>query len=106
MDFRTLQEDVAEWSYKNFGDQEATNPLLGVVEEVGELCHAVLKSRQKIRKGEDHVAGAQDAVGDIVIYLADFCTRYNIDFDKAVTTAWDEVKVRDWTKERAHEATN
>lgn len=36
--FRQLQDEVGEWSEGNFGAQDPINPLLGVIEEVGEIC--------------------------------------------------------------------
>jgi NTP pyrophosphatase (non-canonical NTP hydrolase) len=39
-----------------------------------------------------------DAVGDIVIYLASYCTANHIDLDKAVSNTWAEVKKRDWVQ--------
>ena len=99
MNLKKLQKEVAIWSYKNFGLQEAWMPLLGIGEEVGELNHAFLKKAQNIRRAENHEAKMKDAVGDIVIYLADFCDSAGLDLDACVTEAWSEVKQRDWTKE-------
>jgi NTP pyrophosphatase (non-canonical NTP hydrolase) len=69
------------------------------MEEVGELAHAHLKHDQGIRGLEDQdLAHTQkvDAVGDIVIYLASYCTANNIDLEAAVKKTWEEVKARDW----------
>jgi len=89
------------WSIKNFGKQDPYLPLLGIVEEVGELCHAHLKMKQRIRGHKDkHEEEAKDAIGDIVIYLADYCDRMEFDLAKCIQTAWQEVKGRDWTTER------
>lgn len=99
MTLRELQDQVGKWSRKNFGDQPADNPMLGVVEEVGELAHAVLKARQGIRgTAAGHNAAIADAVGDLIIYLADFCGRSGIDLQQAVAQAWSEVGRRDWTR--------
>lgn len=98
---RDFQNAVRQWSLKNFGEQSYVNPLLGVVEEVGELNHAVLKMRQGIRGDKDFLKEqAEDAVGDILIYLADFCSRFEggIDLQNAVENAWNIVKQRDWKK--------
>lgn len=98
-DVRTIQEEVASWSEENFGDQPAINPLLGVGEEYGELIHSVLKQRQGIRLNEDGVGreAEMDAVGDIVIYLMDFCARRGLDFADCVELAWyGEVRDREW----------
>ena len=100
MDLQVLQVQVADWSRRNFGEDpdHKHRPLLGVSEEVGELCHAHLKAEQGIRTNEDHQAAKIDAVGDILIYLADYCTRNGIDLDSAIRNTWREVKHRDWKK--------
>lgn len=94
-----FQEDVYNWSLQNFGDQDYIHPLLGITEEVGELNHAVLKSRQNIRGDyQTHLLEAQDAIGDIMIYMADFCSRFGIDFEECVRVAWGVVRKRNWAK--------
>lgn len=97
-ELETLQSQVAEWSTRNFGGRHGTGyrPLLGVFEELGELAHAHLKAEQGIRTNEDHEAAKIDAVGDVVIYLVDYCNGQGIDFAKAVQTTWELVRKRDW----------
>lgn len=94
-DLNQIQEEQREWSTRVFGPQDATLPLLGVVEEVGELCHAVLKRKQGIRHDEDHLANEQDAIGDIVIYLLDYCNRRGYNLLQLVNDAWEIVRQRD-----------
>lgn len=94
---RRLQAEVYVWSLKNFPDKKQYQPLLGVAEEVGELCHAHLKTEQGIRgDAKKHYDDSVDAVGDIIIYLADYCAQNNIDFEMAVYNTWEKVKKRDW----------
>lgn len=117
-----LQAAVGEWSQENFGDDElimdnlsqrleaggdgadvgALFTVLGVNEEAGELTHSVLKRAQGIRGDEDGVGveAEKDAVGDIIVYLADFCYRRGYDLDECVKQAWDgEVSDREWDSE-------
>ena len=96
MELRKLQAQVGEWARKNFPHGRNYHPLLGAVEEMGELAHAHLKAEQGIRINEDHEAAIKDAIGDIVIYLADYCERNLVDFAEAVEGSWNEVKKRDW----------
>lgn len=99
MELSILQQEVGDWSFRNFGsDPEDTyRPLLGVVEEVGELSHAHLKGLQGIRHTPEEIKSMkEDAVGDIAVYLADYCRREGLDFDECVTTTWNKVKQRDW----------
>ena len=51
-----------------------------------------------IRTNEDHTAKKKDAIGDIVIFLADYCSSEGFDFEDIVLTVWKEVKQRDWKK--------
>ena len=98
MNLRRLQDEVSAWSQHNFGDKFGSGYrlLLGIVEEVGELSHAHLKQEQEIRGNENHYANKVDAVGDIVIYLADYCTQQGINLAMAVDHTWREVQTRDW----------
>ena len=100
---RKLQEEQKVWVAHNFGtDRPAYHPLLGAVEELGELAHAHLKGEQGIRTNEDHEAAAKDAVADVVIYLADYCTSRGFDFETLVQETWNLVKQRDWKKDPAN----
>lgn len=101
IDFRELQAESHEWRTRNFPEtaHQSELQLLGVVEEVGELSHATLKAIQKIRGSEaEHRAAKMDAVGDIIVYLAGYCSAEDIDLQDCVETAWAEVKQRDWIK--------
>jgi len=99
---KKLQEEQKSWVNHNFGERPSWHPLLGVVEEVGELAHAYLKREQGIRVEEDHTENAKDAVADIVIYLADFCSAEGFDLQQIVQDTWDLVKQRDWKKDPAN----
>lgn len=105
MNFSQLQLEVLNWSINNFGNQPSWKPLLGVQEEVGELSHAYLKRSQGIRKSDTvWRAEMEDAVADIIIYLADFCSKEAISMQEVVEETWSRVSKRDWKKnpEDAH----
>ncbi len=91
-----LQEQVNRWHLHNFGPVDSWMPLLVAVEEVGELAHAHMKALQGLRTNEDHAAGKRDAVGDVVIALAAYCSREGIDFGACVAETWEKVRQRDW----------
>jgi NTP pyrophosphatase (non-canonical NTP hydrolase) len=102
MDIHKFQNEVAAWSRRNFGPHKQDDPFLGVVEEVGEMAHAMLKARQGIRKGAlgDQQAHQliKDAIGDLVVFLADYCASSNIDLNDTIEEVWNTVKQRDWVK--------
>lgn len=103
-----IQKEIKEWSDKNFGHKDkigrrikrkSWHPLLGIGEELGELQHAYLKKEQKIRDGEKlYKKDAQDALGDMLIYMMDFCALENFDLQEIIDKTWEEVKKRDWKK--------
>ena len=94
--FRVLQLEVREWASRNFPNAEPWEPLMGAVEELGELAHAHLKEHQGIRTDENHKEAKEDAVGDILIYLADYCWRNGISMAGTIYETWQKVKKRDW----------
>ena len=97
---RLVQVEQKPWITHNFGDRPAWMPLVGVMEELGELAHYFLKMAQGIRGTEkEHRAGIKDAVADIVIFLCDFCTSQGIDLEAEVLKTWKNVKKRDWKKD-------
>jgi len=91
-----LQNEIDLWNDANFPRKQSYQPLLGVMEEIGELSHAHLKMEQGIRAAIQY--DKEDAVGDIVIYLIDYCNQNNIDFANAITKTWEQVRQRDWIK--------
>lgn len=78
MDLNEIQHKFKKWSFDNFGEQVSKQtgqtlgsllPLLGIGEEVGELDAAI---------EENNEAEIRDALGDIMIYLMDFCNREQV----------------------------
>lgn len=101
LNLKKLQVEIHEWAKKNF-PTTATNPtvqFLGITEEVGELAHAILKQRQNIRGTfEEHEAAKKDAIGDILVFLMNFCSASGYKLDEILEETWRTVKERDWTK--------
>ena len=92
------QDEHRMWLRHNFPDQDPYEPLLGLMEEVGELAHAHLKHKQGIRglAGLEAQAAKIDAVGDIFVYLMSYCNANDIDLETAITDTWAQVRERDW----------
>lgn len=97
--FKKLQQEHRRWAEHNFPHSQPYHPLLGALEELGELAHAHLKSEQGIRGTRQELREKKiDAVADVIIFLADYCSKNNIDMQQAVESTWNEVKKRDWQK--------
>ncbi len=98
--FRRLQTEQRAWVKHNFPGRESYYPLLGAVEELGELSHHHLKRIQGIRgTPEEHHEKAKDAIADVIIFLSDYCSANDYDFQEIIEKTWAEVKQRDWVKD-------
>lgn len=86
LDINELAVQVGSWSRKNFGGQESWKPLLGMIEEVGELAEVV-----HLKNKDEEVA---DALGDIMIYMADYLHRSEIMIDPQLTKIENRDKTR------------
>lgn len=93
-----MQKEVNGWARTNFGETPSYRCLLGAMEELGELSHAHLKHEQGIRGMDAQKARLAkiDAIGDIIIYLADYCNREGLDIEACVFYTWLAVKNRNW----------
>lgn len=97
----TLQMRVHDWRKKAYPDTRGIElQALGVAEESGELCHAVLKYKQGIRgydfaKTHDEVG---DAIGDIIIYAMGVADMLDISVEEALYKTVDHVINRNITQ--------
>lgn len=102
MNLKQLQNEIQEWVEYNFlqgKPSDPNKPLFGAMEELGELSHAHLKQMQGIRgTAKEHELAAKDAIGDLIVYLIDYCNSRNFDLQEIVESTWNEVKKRDWIK--------
>lgn len=95
-----IQDNLEIWLYKNFQETSCEDQILVLMEEVGELCHAVIKTKQKIR-GYDEVNSIheiKDSVGDIFISLCNFCNARGLNITDCIYLAYNNVINRDWQK--------
>src|SRR5512139_2641926 len=87
MHLKRLQQEVKIWTDYNFGSRDVHPPhraLLGIIEEIGELYHA---------DKDDEIA---DGIGDVMIYMADYCNGMNFDLDKIAEVHRPDTKVEAW----------
>ncbi len=95
---RDVQQQRDRWEKENFPDMDSMRAALGVSEEVGELCHHLLKRDQGIRGGYlEHCDGIRDAAADIVIYLMSVARFEGFDLENQVIATWNTVvSKRNW----------
>jgi len=80
-------------------DRHLLHATMGVGEEAGELLHVVLKADQRIRGYDDQDkvrAEAEDAIGDICVYLMGVCDCLGLDLYDCVERTARKVIDRDW----------
>jgi NTP pyrophosphatase (non-canonical NTP hydrolase) len=93
-----IQQEHKKWELHNFPDVTTDDLLLGIMEELGELCHSHCKMKFNIRTNENYEEGLQDAIGDIVLFLMGYCSLMGYNLQAIIEKTWDEVKQRDWVK--------
>lgn len=83
-----IQDEVNEWSLRNFGHQRPHRPLLGIIEELCELEEAL-----------GHPEKVCDAVADAAIYMLDFCNKmqWEIDHIWGLKVPDDNVHIRTYS---------
>jgi NTP pyrophosphatase (non-canonical NTP hydrolase) len=78
-----LQEKVFDWFITNFGSSKSEDELIvqqmvGMIEELGELSHSMLKLEQNIRKDEEHIVNLEDSIGDILVFALNLLSLLDI----------------------------
>lgn len=103
IDLRGTQRDLWDWQLENFGQPKGDfdkDMALGMSEEVGELCHHILKGSQGIREGINGTnrAEVEDAIIDTFIYGIQLLSYFNFDVEQSIRKVVDSVLDRDWKK--------
>ena len=83
---KTLQEIQSElkvWTEYNFDKQTPEIPILGMIEELGELSHAILKEKQGIRQS-DFLADKKDAIADLTIYALNYLNAIDSNYERKI----------------------
>ena len=96
---KKLQDEMVVWQAHNFPNRDYNAPFKGMVEELGELSHGLLKQEQKIRGTfEEHELKIKDSIADLLVFTCDFCNARGYDLEQILEETWNEVKTRDWVK--------
>jgi NTP pyrophosphatase (non-canonical NTP hydrolase) len=96
------QAELREWMLNNFGEHEddIMRCALGMAEEVGEVCHHILKGTQKIRGGINgvNVDEVVDGVADTLVFGLQILSILGVDAEKEIGSVTENVLRRDWKK--------
>jgi len=98
------QDEIWPWAVHNFGDPTECPThvaVLGLAEEAGEACRAVLKRVQGIR-GTDREWTEELAkeLGDCFIKVIEIGAREGFDMETVLMTRWNDVKQRDFKADK------
>ena len=92
-----LSQALQDLKQGTLPDSQEEQDFMKIVEKLGDLSHALLKLKQGIRGTPDELEDkARDAVGDILIYLMNFCSEKEWDMAAILQETWKEVSERDW----------
>lgn len=99
MNLAEIQLERDEWVAHNFPDDTAHDSFYGMVEELGELSHHLLKRSQGIRGGVvDHSLEIKDACADLVIFMLGIASHEGFVLEDAIVETWLMVRERDWIR--------
>lgn len=97
MNLSQIQHEHKVWLKHNFPEQTIEETFMGMVEEMGELGHHLLKRKQGIRGGAvNHSAEIKDACADLVIFMLDLADKEGFDLMHTIEDTWVMVRERDW----------
>lgn len=100
MDLSEMQRERNVWVSRNFPGDTLMDSFQGMVEEIGEISHHILKRRQGIRGSDEmHTEEIKDGVCDLIIFALGIATHEGFDLGAALDETWDKVKNRDWVKD-------
>lgn len=87
MNFEELERKVVYWAQERriIPNGTPVSQLLKAVSEIGELCDA---------EGKKDRAATQDAVGDVLVCLINYCALRNLDMTRCLAGAYDQIKDR------------
>jgi NTP pyrophosphatase (non-canonical NTP hydrolase) len=97
-----FQDEVWEWRQRQpWKDEKPTATALGLAEETGEVCRAVLKHEQGIRGTSDEwEAEVAKELGDVFIKLCDVAGSFGLSLQRCIEERWNVVSQRNFTKDK------
>jgi NTP pyrophosphatase (non-canonical NTP hydrolase) len=100
LDTEGFRLEVAMWHSRMYPTATADDILAKLMEEGGELAGDFQKWKwaTKAATADAWQDRERDAIGDIMIVLAAYCAKRNIDLDEVTEATWERVKAR--TRER------
>jgi NTP pyrophosphatase (non-canonical NTP hydrolase) len=90
MKFEELEEKIVMWSKARniIQNSTAATQLLKAISEMGELADATIKGNK---------AESEDAIGDVLVCLINYCEIEGFDIIGCLQLAYDEIKDRKGT---------
>jgi len=95
----TFREELLKWLRYNFPNEDRVTSTLGLAEEAGEVCRAVLKQAQQLRG--THAEWDEEIkkeLADVYVKIEQIADMCNWDLHELVLDRWNELKNRDWVK--------
>lgn len=97
MHISEFQEQVSAWADHNYGPRDIVKSTLGIAEEVGELCRAVLKRVQGVRgTHEEWSKEIEKELGDVFIKLCEIAGVEGLSLYSVAIERWQDIKQRDF----------
>lgn len=99
-DIHAVIDEVIPWVARNFPRETREMGGLGVSEEAGEVCRAILKQAEGIRgtyeEWDDEI---KKEIGDVFIKIIHISYICSFNFEEIVSNRWETISQRDWIKD-------
>ena len=100
------QKSLNRWQNEQLGEMTDQQIALGMAEEVGEICHLILKRSQNIREGhtlsdKEFREEVADGVADTLVFGLQLLTIYGVEAEDTMVSVFEKVLSRNWNKDRA-----
>lgn len=97
---RQVQDASGAWRDRNFPGHTGQQAFMGMVEELGEISHHLLKRSQGIRgSGEFHDTEIRDGCADLIIFMCGLANDEGFDLETILDETWAKVSKRNWVKD-------
>lgn len=96
---REFRDELLAWVRYNFPSESRVTSTLGLAEEAGEVCRAVLKQEQKLRGSyEEWDEEIKKELADVYVKIEQLADMCGWDLHDLIEDRWLELKKRDWIK--------
>ena len=91
-DLKTFQHELEARAERNIPRSATYQSLIGVFQEIGKLTRMQIEDEGISDVPENRQAAKRQAIGDVIIYMARYCTAQGWSLAEIIYEAWQKTK--------------